>query len=205
MVVCECVVLLCVVCECCMWLPPSPPPPNTHGYGKEGGGSGEKGGGAGVARRADGVARRADVRADPTDNWTNFPSDYSHTHSNRMGGGSGIFIPKQGWRGKLNESNCRGSQSLKFVTCRETFSALSRSEKIVACPALRKGLKRQILCRLVVSGVLVSAESLISRISPRKQNHLQNHFSLLIRGPGGFDTWQKSFDAVSWRKTFNKA
>ena len=53
-----------VVCD----FPLHPPPPNTHGYGKEGGGSGEKGGGAGVARRADGVARRADVRADPTDN-----------------------------------------------------------------------------------------------------------------------------------------
>ena len=32
-----------------------------------------------------------------------------------------------------------------------------------------------------------SAESIISRISPRKQNCLQNHFCLTIRGSEGFD------------------
>ena len=37
-----------------------------------------------------------------------------------------------------------------------------------------------------------SAKSLnyISRISPQKRKYLQSHFSLLIRGPGGFDSWK---------------
>ena len=39
-----------------------------------------------------------------------------------------------------------------------------------------------------------SAESPVSRSSPRKRNYLQNHCNLLIRGPGGFDSWQK----ISW-------
>ena len=42
----------------------------------------------------------------------------------------------------------------------------------------------------LLRAVLVSAESLISRISPRKRIFQQIHFSLLIRGPGGFDSWK---------------
>ena len=40
--------------------------------------------------------------------------------------------------------------------------------------------------------VLVSAKSLISQISPRKQIFQQNHNGMLIRGPGGFDSWEKN-------------
>ena len=39
--------------------------------------------------------------------------------------------------------------------------------------------------------VLVCAESNFSRISPQKRTFKQNHFSLFIRGPDGFDSWNK--------------
>ena len=45
-----------------------------------------------------------------------------------------------------------------------------------------------------------SAESPVSRSSPRKRNYLQNHCNLLIRGPGGFDSWQK----ISWHCPFKQ-
>ena len=37
------------------------------------------------------------------------------------------------------------------------------------------------------------AESLISRISSRKRIFKQHHFSLFIRGPDGFDSWNKKW------------
>ena len=46
--------------------------------------------------------------------------------------------------------------------------------------------------------LLVSAESLIPRISPRKRNYLQINFNLLIRGLGGFDSWKR----MPWHNTF---
>ena len=49
--------------------------------------------------------------------------------------------------------------------------------------------------------VLVSAESLISRISPQKRIFQHNHFSLFIWGPGEFDSWKK-MQKISWHCYF---
>ena len=45
--------------------------------------------------------------------------------------------------------------------------------------------------KIRLRAVLVSSESLISRLYPRKQIFQQNYFSLLIRCPDGFDSWNK--------------
>ena len=45
--------------------------------------------------------------------------------------------------------------------------------------------------------VKVCAESLISRVSPRKRSFQQNHFSLSIRGPGGLFSWWENAKTIS--------
>ena len=52
--------------------------------------------------------------------------------------------------------------------------------------------------------VLACAESLISRISPRKRIFQLNHFSQFIRGPSWFDSWNKKCQKqkISWHCHF---
>ena len=45
-------------------------------------------------------------------------------------------------------------------------------------------------------GVRLCAESLISRISPRKRIFQQNQFSLFIRGSGGMEKWRKKCQKI---------
>ena len=49
-----------------------------------------------------------------------------------------------------------------------------------------------------------TARSRIFPISPRKRTFMQNHFSLFIRGPDGFDSWNtvKKCQKISWHCPF---
>ena len=49
-----------------------------------------------------------------------------------------------------------------------------------------------------------TALSLIFWISSRKRIFLQNHFCLLIRGPGGLDSWNKKCQKISWHCHFHE-
>ena len=54
--------------------------------------------------------------------------------------------------------------------------------------------------------VLACAESNFSRISRRKRIFKQNHFSLFISGPDGFNSWNKygKCQKISWHFPFNR-
>ena len=83
------------------------------------------------------------------------------------------------------------SHSRHEEACKDKMAYVAIIHMYLKISILIQGMERPAKTKLFpakLCAVLACADTLISQISPRKRIFLKNHFSLLIRGPDGFDS-----------------